>query len=227
VPGDHQEPGFGPIRRRAFGEQITEHLRDAIVRGDLARGRRLVEGQLAEEFRVSRGPVRDALRQLERESLVESRGSAGTYVVGISEADIDELYSLRGTIELFAAELATARGTNADWADFGVIVGELERAADAQDPESFAAADIEFHSRIYVLSGHRRLSDIWHQYAPMLTTLLRTTVLVQADLHESAGKHRLLLQLMATGDQTSVAQELRNHLESSHQRMLATSREHL
>lgn len=225
VAGDPARPGFAPIRRKAFGAQITEHLRDAIVRGELPRGRRLLEGQLAEEFDVSRGPVRDAFRQLERESLVESRGASGTFVIGISEVDIDELYSLRGAIELLAAELAVERSTAGDWAELALLTDELERTADEHDRESFAAADIEFHSRIYGLSGHRRLSEIWHQYAPMLTTLLRTTVLVQADLHESAAKHRLLLDLMAAGDQPSVASELREHLRSSHQRMLEMSRD--
>lgn len=214
---------FRPVRRTAYGEQVTEHLRDAIVRGELAVDQRLVEEQLAEQFGVSRGPIRDALRRLEIESLVESRGT-GTYVIGISESDIDELYSLREAIEVLAAELALTRSGPAEWDELAMLVERLNAAADADDGDAFAAADVQFHSLIYTRSGHRRLADVWNQYSPMLTTLLRTTVLVNLDLHESAAQHRLLLDLMIAGDRDAVARELRDHLEGSHQRMLAAHR---
>lgn len=214
---------FSPVRRKAYGEQVTEYLRDAIVRGELPVGKRLVEEHLAEQFGVSRGPVRDALRRLEIEGLVESRG-IGTYVIGITETDIDELYSLRQAVECLAVDLAMERTADSGWGEMTALVGVLEKAADSHDREAFAAADIQFHSLIYALSGHRRLSDIWHQYAPILTTLLRTTIFVDVDLHESAAKHRLLLELMTSGDQMAVAAELRDHLEGSHQRMLHARR---
>jgi GntR family transcriptional regulator of gluconate operon len=212
--------GFAPVRRKAYGEQITEQLREAIVRGELPVGQRLVEEQLAAQFGVSRGPIRDALRRLEVESLVESRGS-GTYVIGISETDIDELYSLRQAVENLAASLAMDRCGEDDWREMATVVEALHEAADRGDRESFASADVAFHSAIYALSGHRRLADVWSQYAPMLTTLLRTTVLVRTDLHESADKHALLLRLMTSGDHAAVAEELRGHLEQSHASMLA------
>lgn len=216
---------FEPVRRQAYGEQITQRLRDAIVRGERPVGQRLVEGQLATEFDVSRGPIRDALRQLERESLVESRGSAGSYVVGIAAGDIDELYSLRGAVEGLAADLAMERDDPDGWVQMAGIVDELEQCADSDDAKAFAEADIRFHSLIYSLSGHRRLADIWQQYAPMLTTLLRTTVLIDADLHESAAKHRRLLELLRSGDHSKVAEELKAHLENSHRRMLEAHRD--
>ncbi|SEB64425.1 transcriptional regulator, GntR family [Paramicrobacterium humi] len=214
---------FKPVRRRAYGEQVTEHLRDSIVSGELPRGQRLVEEQLAEQFGVSRGPIRDALRRLEIESLVESRGN-GTYVIGIDVRDIDELYSLREAIELLAADLALSNVGGDGWGEMAACVETLENAADARDGDGFAAADIQFHNLIYALSGHRRLADVWRQYSPILGTLLRTTVHVELDLHESAGKHRTLLELMKTGDGQAVAKELREHLEGSHQLMLAAHR---
>lgn len=209
---------FGLVRRQAYGEQITEHLRDAIVSGELPVGKRLVEEHLAAQFGVSRGPIRDALRRLEVESLVESR-SGGTYVVGIADADIDELYSLRQAIEGLAAELAMERNQDADWAEMAVLVDALEKAAAARDNEAFAALDTKYHSLIYAHSGHRRLADIWDQYAPILTTLIRSTLDVDADLHESAVKHRRLFELMKSGDHPAVAAELHDHLENSRRRM--------
>lgn len=214
---------FGPVQRKAYGEQVCEHLRESIVSGQLAVGHRLVEKQLADQFDVSRGPIRDALSQLERESLVASHGT-GTYVIGIADTDIDELYSLRGAIETLAVDLAIERSNDNDWQEMAALAAELEKAADDGDRKAFAAADIRFHSLIYTFSRHRRLTEIWQQYAPMLTTLLRRTVLVDADLHASAAKHRLLLELMMVGDHAVVAAELREHLENSHRSMIAAHR---
>jgi GntR family transcriptional regulator of gluconate operon len=215
--------GFTPIRRAPFGEQVTEHLRNSIVRGEFPVGERLVEEQLATRFGVSRGPVRDALRRLEIEGLVESRG-AGTYVIGIAEADINELYSLREAIETLAADLVMERSTDEDWAEMAALVDALDRAAQAQDREAFAVADAGFHSMIYAHSGHRRLRDIWHQYAPILSTLMRTTVLADDNLQKSADVHRVLLDVLRKGDHAAAAAELRRHLEGSRQNMLAAHR---
>ena len=214
---------FGPVKRQGFGEQITDYLRDAIVRGELSEGQRLVEEHLAEQFGVSRDPIRDALRRLEVESLVESRRT-GTYVVGISDADIDELYSLRLAVEGLATSLAMERTPPDGWSEMATLVDTLDATADQDDHEAFATADIQFHSHIYALSGHRRLLDIWYQYAPLVTTLLRAAVREDSGLHDSAAKHRLLLAMMVSGDQTALIKELQRHLENSHQRMLQAHR---
>lgn len=207
----------------AFGEQVTEHLRNAIVSGDLRRGERLIEEQLAGQFGVSRGPIRDALRRLEIESLVESRRS-GTYVRGITEADIDELYSLRLAIESLAANLVMDRAGTEGWRQLAEIVQQMDTVADTGDAEAFALADIHFHEALYALSQHKRIHDIWRQYEPMLATLLRATVILDDDLRQTADKHRVLLEVLKSGDHEVAAAELRDHLENSHQRMLRAHR---
>src|SRR5699024_11457591 len=85
-------------------------LRDQIIRRTLANGTHLVEDALAAEYGVSRGPVRDALRQLESQGLVESR-RRGYFVVGLTQEDIDDLYELREAIELAAVSNAMARAS--------------------------------------------------------------------------------------------------------------------
>lgn len=212
---------FPPVRKSVFGEQVTDGLRDRIVRGLLPPGMRLVEESLAKQFGVSRGPIRDALRQLDTEGLVESR-QPGVYVVGIAESDIEELYSLRDAIETLALRLAMDRVPEAGWDRMRAFVDALEQSADERDAERFATLDIEFHSLIYTLSGHRRLADIWGQYAPILMTLLRTTVLEDLELHDSARKHRRLYELIIGGDQGQAVAELKDHLDGSRQHMLSS-----
>lgn len=214
---------FPPVRKTVFGEQVTAGLRDRIVRGLLPPGMRLVEETLAKQFEVSRGPVRDALRQLHTEGLIEYR-QPGAYVVGIGETDIDELYSLRDAIETLALTLAMERVPAAGWDRMKTFAETLEQAADEADVERFATCDIEFHSLIYTLSGHRRLADIWGQYRPILMTLLRTTVLEELELHDSARKHRRLYELIVAGDVSGATTELKAHLEGSHRHMLDAHR---
>lgn len=207
-----------PVQRAGLGEQVVRHLREAIVQGDLAVGTHLVEDALAGQFGVSRGPVRDALRQLEGEGLVRTR-RRGAFVVGIDSDDIDELYSLRGAVESLAARLAMGR-PEVDWQASERLVQQMHDKAAAGAAEAFAEADIAFHSLIYENSGHRRLLDVWRQYEAILASLLRRTVLLSIDLAESAAKHEILLNLLTSGSPDEMLTELTDHLEGSRRRML-------
>ncbi|MGI5285712.1 GntR family transcriptional regulator [Nonomuraea polychroma] len=102
-----------PLRNPPLGDQLLAQLRSLIVRGELSVGTHLVEGRIAERFGVSRGPVRDALRQLEIEGLVETR-ERGVFVRGLSDHDLVELYSLPGALEGLAIQEAIARLDAAD-----------------------------------------------------------------------------------------------------------------
>jgi DNA-binding GntR family transcriptional regulator len=85
--------------------QALKEIREAIRKGKLKPGDRLVEMQLAEEMHISRFPIREALRYLEKEGLVETKPFKGTYVAKLTERDMEELYSLRSAIEEFAVRI--------------------------------------------------------------------------------------------------------------------------
>jgi GntR family transcriptional regulator, gluconate operon transcriptional repressor len=206
-------------RREPYSDQVTNALRDLIVRGVLPRNERLVEMSLAKQFGVSRGPIRESLWQLETEGLVESR-SPGVFVVGISASDVDELYALRDAIETLALTLAMKRAQRRDWDKLDVLVERLKTAADKGDVDAVAQADIDFHRSIYALSQNRRLIEVWSHYAPILTTLLRVTIEGHADLHDPASRHHRLLQVIRSGDSPAAVTELKDHLEDSRRRML-------
>lgn len=207
-----------PMRAPALGDQLAELLRDQIVRRQLTPGSRLVEDALAAQYDVSRGPVRDALRQLESQGLVESR-RRGFFVVGLSEADIDDLYELRESIELVAIARAIERATPEQFDVGRAIVAEMHACADRHDAADFAAADMEFHALLYRLSGNRRLLDVWESYAPVFASLMRLTVEEDRDLHPSAADHGRLLELIVEGDTDLVLQNLREHLDGARGRM--------
>lgn len=207
------------IQREALGSQVATALRDAIAAGELLRGERLIEVELAEQFGVSRGPIRDALRILQVEGLVESLPT-GMMVAGIDHESIGELYSLRGAIEGLAVRLAVARRGDGNYQKIERHVELMERAAAADDPAGFAQADVAFHNEICVASGHRRLADVWQRYEPIMMTLLRLTISLDQDLASSAAKHRALLELIKAGETEAVETELAAHLEGSRARMV-------
>jgi GntR family transcriptional regulator of gluconate operon len=193
-------------------------LRDQIVRRQLQPGTHLVEDAVAAEYDVSRGPVRDALKQLESQGLVEAR-RRGYYVVGLSESDISDLYELRESIELVAVTRAIAQAT-ADQLKIGrEIVAEMVACADRSAAADFADADMRFHALLYRVGGNRRLIDVWEAYEPVFASLMQLTVEEDIDLHPSAHDHGRLLDLIEEGDAEKVRAELREHLDGARGRM--------
>lgn len=207
-----------PTRAPALGEQLAAVLRDQIVRQHLEPGTHLVEDALAAEYDVSRGPVRDALRQLESQGLVESR-RRGFFVVGLSQGDIDDLYELRESIEVAAVTRAIGHITDEHVRTGRAIVDEMVSCADRSDADGFADADMRFHALLYEIGGNRRLIDVWEAYEPVFASLMQLTVEEDVDLHPSAHDHGHLLDLIEEGDASKIQNELREHLDGARARM--------
>lgn len=208
----------GSLRSVALGEQLADILRLAIVQGDVKPGARLVEDTVAAQHGISRGPVRDALRTLTAEGLVESR-ARGFFAKPFTQQDIDELYDIREAAEQLACRLAIARASREDWSQAETQVERMRQAADAADRREYARADLAFHTEYYVHSGSARLLTLWHQFQPTFATLLDVTNAQDADLHPSADDHHLLMQLTLDGDADAFAPALTRHLDGSRRRM--------
>lgn len=207
-------------RGESLGAQVARVLRQRIVRGELAPGARLTEEALAEEFAVSRGPVRDALTQLSFEKLVEVQRPRGVYIVGLTSDDVDQLYSLRGALEQLALSRAMRVADDDRWQPMADAVQRMAEAADAGDHAAFVTADLDFHSQIYALADHPRLEGAWNQYLPTFTALLEVTINHDEDLHESSDDHVKLLDVMRTGAPEDAAAVLSAHLDGARERML-------
>jgi DNA-binding GntR family transcriptional regulator len=208
-------------RGESLGAQVARALRQRIVRGDLAPGTRITEEALAEEFSVSRGPIRDALTQLSFEKLVEVQRPRGVYITGLTRDDVDQLYSLRGALEQLALSRAMRVDDDSRWAAMTAAVSRMAEAADAGDHAAFVTADLEFHSEIYALADHPRLHGAWNQYLPTFAALLEVTINHDDDLHESASDHVTLMQVMRAGDPADAATVLSAHLDGARDRMLS------
>lgn len=208
-------------RAESLGAQIANVLRQRIVRGELAPGERITEEALAEEFDVSRGPVRDALTQLSFEKLVRIQRPRGVFVVGLTRDDVDQLYSLRGALEQLALSRAVRVEDDARWQAMADAVQRMTAAAEDGDHAAFVVADLDFHSQIYALADHPRLEGAWRQYLPTFTALLDVTINHDDDLHDSAADHVTLMNVMRNGEAAEAAEVLTAHLDGARERMLS------
>lgn len=210
----------GHINRESLGSQVAAELRTGIISGNLRAGERLIEAELAEGYDVSRGPIRDAFKILLAEGLVEVRRQ-GVVVASVGASDINDLYSLRAALEKLALSSFMQAGNPKQLSQLKTPVDRMQEAAVAGDLEAFGVADIEFHNTLCLLSGHKRLADVWGQYRAILMAFLRQTIFVEEhDLHASQAKHLELYKLIEDGREDEACAELVRHLEESRRRMV-------
>ncbi|WP_189302728.1 GntR family transcriptional regulator [Streptomyces cinerochromogenes] len=150
---------MAPARRRGLAEEVADRIREAVFDGTYAPGAQLREVELSGDMDVSRGPVREALRLLEREGLVHCAWHRGTTVTTLSATDVDELDSLRSALEDLAVRLVVARASDEDLASLAKAAGMMERAVDAHE---MVRCDIAFHDAVFAATGHQRLTDAWN-----------------------------------------------------------------
>jgi GntR family transcriptional regulator of gluconate operon len=195
-----------------LGFSVAGALKQAIFRGELTAGTRLVETELAERFGTSRGPVRDALVELERCGLVESRPRRGTVVRTIAAQDVEEIYSLRAVLETLAVRrlLRLADGSAAE--ALTAAMEALDAAHASGDRVAVGEADMAYHRTIVALSGHSRLLDSWDLLADQTMLLMTELSSIAPVIQAPAGDHRAIADAIASGDEVAAVAALERHL---------------
>lgn len=211
--------GERPISQaEGLGAQVVSQLRHAIVASEIPPGTHLVESQVSASFGVSRGPIRDAFRQLEAEGLVESR-RRGVFAVGLRASDVEELYELRELLEVKAMELAYGKSNDADWEPVLQSLEAMKDRAQAKDSLGFARADLSFHSAFYTVGGTKRLESMWKQYEPTFSVMLQLTNAEERDLEPIYQDHLDLYTMLREGELQKAVDMLRLHLQGSRDRL--------
>ena len=143
--------------QRSSGEAAYHAVMEAIRRGDYVPGARLREEEVGARLDLSRTPVREALRRLEAEGIVEHRPRAGAVVRQLSHAELVELYEMRVVLERTAAELAARHGTAAEFDTLAALNRQI--AEERSNPAQAAAINQAFHRGLYLASRNRFLLD--------------------------------------------------------------------
>jgi len=198
----------------ALYAQVAERLRARIYAHELAAGAWVDEQGLAEEFGISRTPLREALKVLAAEGLVVLKPRRGCYVAELSERDLDEIFPVLALLEGRVAETATRRLTSADFSRLAEIHAELERHAAAHDIDNFFEANQRFHSALQELAGHRWLSQLIDDTRKFLKLTRRDSLRVDGRLKQSLAEHRAILAAMKKQDAAAAALQMHNHILS-------------
>jgi len=204
------DPGAGKGGPR--GQQVVEILRSAIIMGSYEPGERLIEATLSTELGTSRGPVREALKQLENEGLVMSFPYRGAVVLGVSDEEVQEvLIPIRLTLERYSFLHALDRMTEDDLAELGKQVWLMEQAAVAGDLARHVEADLRFHEIVISASGQTHTVQIWRTIWPRIRAYFYRYGRGR-DLAAMVDEHRELLAALQARDHEMMLALLERHI---------------
>jgi DNA-binding GntR family transcriptional regulator len=201
--------GGGRTPKPTLSERIRDALLQRIVTGELGDGERLVETRIAAEFGTSQAPVREALRELEGLSLIQSKPRHGRTVVPFADQTIREAYLVRAALEEAATRLCMLRGS-ASPTVLAEAVAEMSRCAERDDRAGVGRASVAFHRHIVEAGDNRLLRRTWESLQIEARTSIALMLLAPA-LADVAAEHRELLDVMLAGDVEAACRHAREH----------------
>lgn len=202
------------IAPTALYQEVAERLRQRIFAHELTPGTWIDEQKLAEQYGISRTPLREALKVLASEGLVELKPRRGCYVTEISRRDLDDLFPLIAMLEGRCAAEAVSKAKPADIAALKQIHEALEKAAHDERIEAFFEANQEFHRKVQELSGNRWLLQVIQDLRKVLKLSRMHSLSLEGRLQQSLDEHRLIMVAIAGGDAKRAEQLMHDHLLS-------------
>lgn len=195
------------LEKKSISDQILLHLRKEIMLKRLDVGFHLKETEISERLKVSRGPVREALTQLEKENLVEKRLNGRTVVGSFEQRDIENLYNARILLEKAALAETDMETFNKNLDRFNDYIKSME------DADGKNEADLAFHQLIIKMPDNKTLEQLWTSLNGIVVTLLEITneylsIRQQAAIHE----HEAIIENMKQGKVKEAQQALEDHL---------------
>lgn len=192
-------------------DYTIDALRDAIRSGRLVPGQRLVVADITAMFSVSAGPVREAIRRLTGEGLIEIIPHRGASVRQITLSDLQEIFELRGAVEGLAARLAAERGA-AFRSELEAIMAEMDRLAEAEDSEGYVANNTAFHDLIYRMADNERVRALAAQLILPIYQLRLPHRMGTPALHLSHEDHKAIAAALLASDGAAAETAMRRHI---------------
>lgn len=203
---------FTQKTRPTMTQIALENIREAIEKGWLKPGERVVEARLSKELGMSRFPIREALCYLEKEGLVKTIPFKGVRVAKITPQDIEDLMTVRCVLEELAVKLAIQRMTPEKIGRLQEIMDRMEAAISEEDAEEILNEDLYFHQSICEFAENSRLLDAWLPLASQIRVCLRMEYPLFQAPQEFVYTHLPLLEAIKAGDEETASKEIRDHL---------------
>ena len=194
---------------RALYQQVAERLREQIFNRELEPGSWIDELKLAQEYGISRTPLREALKVLAVEGLVTMKVRRGAYVTEMSTADVHQVYRLLALLEADAAAEVAERATQAEIAELRALHDRLEKQTRHRD--AFFAANEQFHLRLLAIAGNRWRSQIVGDLRKVMKLNRHHSLFKQGRIAESLAEHRAVMQALEKRSADQAARLMREH----------------
>ena len=205
---EEQDISFLPLR-----DVVFEQLRTKIMQGELAPGTRLMEIGLSEQLGVSRTPVREAIRMLEKEGLAVILPRRGAHVAAVSPRQLEDMLEVRRTLETFSVNAAGSRISTEQIDELKKRNEKYKKAIASGDPVAIARVDNEFNSYITKIAGNEKIVSI---LSGLKEQLFRYTYLYAKycdDIEQSSQEHEMICEAFSDGDNYRVGEIFKMQLD--------------
>lgn len=211
-------------RNQSLQEQTYQALRTAILSGELTPGQRLIETHLAKKLQVSRTPIREALRQLQREELVVVEPNNILRVATISMIDAVQLYDCRLALEQLSVAEACEKATEAQIQNLNLMVMQAEKLINSKPSQltNFQLLDLDyrFHRLLAESSGNLWLRSLLDQVFDKMMLLRIHTIQNNRDVLEIRTEHRRIYEAVQARNTDAATQAIKAHLVASKERVV-------
>ena len=194
---------------RALYEEVAELLRERIFSRELVPGSWIDELKLAEEYGISRTPLREALKVLATEGLVTMKVRRGAYVTEVSEKDLVEVYHLLALLESDAAGVVAAKATDLELQELHGMHTELENAV--ADRERFFEINEAFHMRLLAIANNRWRDQIVADLRKVMKLNRHNSLLKSGRIEESLSEHRAIMQALSERNTKTAVHSMHTH----------------
>ncbi len=197
---------------RALYEEVAELLRQRIFRRELEPGSWIDELKIAEEYGISRTPLREALKVLATEGLVTMKVRRGAYVTEVSERDLADVYHLLSLLESDAAGVVATRATDAQLGELQALHAELEAAVG--DRDRFFAINERFHMRLLQIADNRWRDQMVADLRKVMKLNRHNSLLKSGRIEESLQEHRAVMAALTARDAAATVQRMQEHFRN-------------
>ena len=208
------KPNLLPIKNTSIREQTVDTLREAILTGELKPGQTLIEMDLSRQLGVSRAPIREALRILNSEGLVETIPYHGTTVGRLTKEDIEEIYSMRILLETFAVERIISMNNNEHIERLMELYEQMLDAGKNNDLKAVNRIDRDFHDTIISMSQHNLLEMMWQMVTMKVRQVMALRNMRNSDLTQIACRHLPIIEEIRLGNVVEANRLLYDHIAS-------------
>ncbi len=199
----------------SLADQVFEHLETDILSGKYTKGENLTESKLSAELGVSRTPIREALRRLEQEHLIEE-APKGMVVVGIGEKDLADIFQIRAALEGKAAQMAAKNYTEEQLTVVREALEFQEFYLGKRDPDRIKSMDSRFHETIYKMSGSTVFYDVLMPLHKKILKYRKASVSDSSRAEASVAEHRAIYEAIASHNGELASKLIIDHLNNAY-----------